>query len=582
MTAAWMLWSIGAGLLFLVAGLAAERLLDRGRRWVWAAAGAGTVLLPAVRLLSSGGGPEAVPTGVPIALEPLAIMVSRDSALHSLDDTLLFGWVVLSSLLLVAALVGAARFIRRRRSWEAGNLLGRDVLWSRQSGPAVVGLIRSCIVLPEWVRGAGEARQELILTHEEEHLKARDVQLRFLAAALLLAFPWNPALWLQYRRLSLALDIDCDRRVISRWPHRLHLYGDLLLRVGARGGTMPGMAVAALAEQPSLLERRVRALLRKAPEVRMAQVALLVFGAIMVVGIAVMSPGITSDGAPVDASDPAAAGEQAVPDLSAAPMFTPYTVAPNYTNSAEVRSALESEYPPLLRDAGIGGTVQVWFFIDENGVVRKSVVNEGSGHAALDEAALRVAPVFKFTPALNRDKAVPVWVSLPITFGTRGGQTAEAAETAATEAVMTAEVQARMEAAAEALNADLKALVARMAEVEAAGTEAAVEPDPSSGPVFTPYTVRPDYTNGDEIRRALEREYPPLLRDAGIGGTVQIWFFIDESGKVQEAALNESSGNEAMDQAALRVAPVFEFTPALNGDKAVPVWVSLPITFTTK
>ena len=37
-----------------------------------------------------------------------------------------------------------------------------------------------------------------------------------------------------------------------------------------------------------------------------------------------------------------------------------------------------------------------------------------------------------------------------------------------------------------------------------------------------------------------------------------------------------------MDQAALRVAPVFEFTPALNGDKAVPVWVSLPITFTTK
>ena len=568
MTAAWMLWSIGAGLLFLVAGLAAERLLDRGRRWVWAAAGAGTVLLPAVRFLSSGGGPEALPTGAPIALEPLAITVSRDSALHFLDDTLLFGWVVVSSLMVVAALVGAARFIRRRRSWEAGNLLGRDVLWSRQSGPAIVGLIRSCIVLPEWVRGAGEARQELILTHEEEHLKAHDVQLRFIAAALLLAFPWNPALWLQYRRLSLALDIDCDRRVISRWPHRLHLYGDLLLRVGARGGTMPGMAVAALAEQPSLLERRIRALLRKAPEVRMAQVALLVFGAIMVVGIAVMSPGITSDGAPVDAADE--------------PVFTPYTVAPNYTNPAEVRSALEREYPPLLRDAGIGGTVQVWFFIDENGVVRKSVVNEGSGHAALDEAALRVAPVFEFTPALNRDKAVPVRVSLPITFGTRGGPTAEAAETAATEADMTAEVQARMEAAAEALNADLKALVARLAELEAAGTEAAVEPDPSSGPVFTPYTVKPDYTNADEIRRALEREYPPLLRDAGIGGTVHIWFFIDERGEVQEATINESSGNEAMDQAALRVAPVFEFTPALNGDKAVPVWVSLPITFTTK
>jgi len=51
MIAAWMLWSIGAGLLFLVAGLAVERLLEGKRRWVWAVAGLGTALLPAMRLL---------------------------------------------------------------------------------------------------------------------------------------------------------------------------------------------------------------------------------------------------------------------------------------------------------------------------------------------------------------------------------------------------------------------------------------------------------------------------------------------------------------------------------------------------
>ena len=60
----------------------------------------------------------------------------------------------------------------------------------------------------------------------------------------------------------------------------------------------------------------------------------------------------------------------------------------------------------------------MWFFIDENGVVQNQVVKVSSGHQALDAAALRVAPVFRFTPALNRDKAVPVWVSLPITFRT--------------------------------------------------------------------------------------------------------------------------------------------------------------------
>ncbi len=103
-------------------------------------------------------------------------------------------------------------------------------------------------------------------------------------------------------------------------------------------------------------------------------------------------------------------------DISTKIGFTPYNVAPAYINVDEVRRALEREYPPLLRDAGIGGTVKVWFFIDENGVVQNQVVKESSGHQALDAAALRVAPVFKFTPALNRDKAVPVWVSLPITF----------------------------------------------------------------------------------------------------------------------------------------------------------------------
>ena len=54
--------------------------------------------------------------------------------------------------------------------------------------------------------------------------------------------------------------------------------------------------------------------------------------------------------------------------------------------------------------------------------------------------------------------------------------------------------------------------------------------DISAAPTFTPFTVRPDLTNEREVQRALEREYPPILRDAGIGGTVQVHFFIDEVG----------------------------------------------------
>ena len=101
------------------------------------------------------------------------------------------------------------------------------------------------------------------------------------------------------------------------------------------------------------------------------------------------------------------------------PGFTPMTVPPSLTNEREVLRALEREYPAILRDAGIGGRVLVHFFIDEEGIVRRTLVAATSGHASLDEAALRVAGVARFTPALNLDKVVPVWIQLPITFEVR-------------------------------------------------------------------------------------------------------------------------------------------------------------------
>ncbi len=103
-------------------------------------------------------------------------------------------------------------------------------------------------------------------------------------------------------------------------------------------------------------------------------------------------------------------------EISAAPVFTPMTVRPEIRNRAEVTAALMREYPPILRDAGIGGTVVVWFFITEDGLVQDTRVSVSSGQQQFDEAALKVADVIRFTPALNRDQRVQVWIEVPITF----------------------------------------------------------------------------------------------------------------------------------------------------------------------
>jgi TonB family protein len=106
-------------------------------------------------------------------------------------------------------------------------------------------------------------------------------------------------------------------------------------------------------------------------------------------------------------------------DLGDTPRFTPYTVAPQILNRDEVVAAMVREYPTLLRDAGIGGTVRVYFFIRENGTVGNILIDLSSGHQALDDAALAVASVYRFSPAMNRMQRVPVWVSFPITFQVR-------------------------------------------------------------------------------------------------------------------------------------------------------------------
>lgn len=103
---------------------------------------------------------------------------------------------------------------------------------------------------------------------------------------------------------------------------------------------------------------------------------------------------------------------------------------------------------------------------------------------------------------------------------------------------------------------------------------------PGSEPRFTPTEVRPTLRNSSEVAAGIERGYPAMLKDAGIGGTTTLWILISEQGEVIETRVYNSSGQEQLDRVAERlIQDVAIFTPAMNGDRSIAVWTQLPITF---
>ena len=148
-----------------------------------------------------------------------------------------------------------------RRVWRRETVLGVPVLVSNEMGPALVGAVSPAIVVPEWALAMDPAQIALMLRHEQEHRRAGDGRLLAAAHLALVVMPWNVALWWQLLRLRVAVELDCDARVLRDADARS--YGDLLLEV-ARPRRRPRLiAVTAFAERASQLERRIRFVARQ-------------------------------------------------------------------------------------------------------------------------------------------------------------------------------------------------------------------------------------------------------------------------------------------------------------------------------
>lgn len=564
MSISWLLYAVGIASLLALAGHAAEMLLRlRGlpARFAWVGAVLGSLALPVVvpRLPAPASEPTAfLPASFVIPVDVITVLEA--APFWTASRIIVAVWIALSAVLLAIGIFANARLGRAARGWPSADVDDSSVLVSADTGPAVIGIIRPRIVLPEWALDLAPEERRLVLLHEMEHVRARDPWLLLFGAFALVVAPWNFALWYQFARLRRAVEVDCDGRLL-RHGVAVRPYATLLLDVVERVSG-PMLPVAAFAERKSLLEMRIRAMTARVPRYRSARTVLW---AIATVGLVVVACEAPIPGEPLrkdDASDSKAVvpTDDAMPE----PVFTPYTVAPTLTNQAEVVRAMTRNYPPLLRDAGIGGTVLFWVYIDTEGTVQHFRLKDGSGHPALDDAAGKVMRVMKFTAALNRGAPVAVWVEIPIQFkaGSTGAPGSNTSATTSPDAADPATRRVNVQAPS----------AARVEQPSTTGTE----------PTFTPYTTGPTLANQVEIVKAMTREYPPLLRDAGISGTVEVWAQVDPTGKLVATRMKGSSGHVALDEAGLRVAQQMKFTPALNHGTPVTVWISLPIQFRTQ
>ena len=274
----WILYVVLVSALLAIAALVAEqraRLIGKASRWFWIIAIVASLLIPTVIASVSVQLPNvfspAVSQKIVVLREatalrlPQMILHSNSGApasdAFSSDTTLKRGWAVVSTIMLLALIVSGVHLFWRKRRWTIGTLSQTTVLITDDVGPAVVGLLRPRIVIPNWLLQAPLIQQRAVMAHEQAHLDAGDPQLLTIALCLLVFMPWNLPLWWQLRRLRYAIEVDCDARVLKS-GHEVTHYGETLIAVSERQSGYIG-AVAAMSESKSFLEKRIKIMIRK-------------------------------------------------------------------------------------------------------------------------------------------------------------------------------------------------------------------------------------------------------------------------------------------------------------------------------
>ena len=103
-------------------------------------------------------------------------------------------------------------------------------------------------------------------------------------------------------------------------------------------------------------------------------------------------------------------------DAPPPPPSGPKVVFIPYDDPPVAMTPIRPKYPEIAQEAGIEGVVVVQAFIDEKGRVKETLILKGVPNTGLDEAAMQAIRNTRFRPAKQRERAVGVWISIPVNF----------------------------------------------------------------------------------------------------------------------------------------------------------------------
>jgi TonB family protein len=571
MIATWMLY---ASLLGLFVSLAAHALDSAARanglpsRFIWLAAMIATLLAPVAGYvvrrasLNDAGSARAI-AGSATSLGPVN-GASRPATLNAfstavaklrvaaakVDSEVAVIWAGFTLLLLGRLAFATGMLWRDRRNWTAHEIDGVSLFVTPDLGPAVVALPRSEILFPEWLLSLDEAHIAMVLRHEREHRTAGDPRLLVAATVMTALIPWNPALWWQMRRLRLAVEMDCDARVLRADP-RIDRYGSLLLAIAQHPRTAL-YAAATLTESTSNLERRIDAMTRKPSSAPRITAAALGGLAVAAVFAACMTPAPDVIAGPTDGQQATKAANNPLFEFQAKPSAKQ---APG--NSPPV-------YPNQLRAAGIGGVVLAKFVVDTSGRVdMRTFEIIKSDHDLFTNSVRQSLPDMRFVPAELGGRRVKQLVQMPFIF-----------------ALSSEELAARKAMAGtltpDSLSRRMLPGGAREAVVGGYGPPSSAAATLSFEPARVLADTVPAYAKPDNT----PPRYPNQLRAANIEGKVIARFVVRADGRIDTATFEiVKSSHDLFTNSVREALKTFRFSPATIKGKPVDWLVTMPFSF---